>query len=65
VYNFVFSTVSTQALGNTNSLGAGGSFPGGKVAGAEANLSRTSAVFKKMWVSTSTPPIHLHGVVLN
>jgi hypothetical protein len=38
-------------------MGAGGSFPGGKAAGREADHSPpASAEVKKMWIYTSTPP---------
>jgi len=42
-----------------------GSFPGGKAARHEADQSPpSSADVKNTWVYTSTPPIRLHGVVL-
>jgi hypothetical protein len=37
-------------------MGTGGSFPGGKVAGAWNWPLTASADVKKMWISTSTPP---------
>jgi hypothetical protein len=42
-------------------MGIGGSFPGGKAAGREADLSPPAKVeVKKRWISTSTPT---HGFV--
>jgi hypothetical protein len=47
-------------------MGTGGSFPGAKRPGSEADHSPpTSAEVKKMWIYTSTPPIRLQDVVLN
>jgi hypothetical protein len=46
-------------------MDTGGSFPGVKRQGREADQSPlTSAEVKKMWIYTSTPIRH-HGVVLN
>jgi hypothetical protein len=46
--------------------GTRGSFLGGKAAGREAHHSPpSSAEVKSVWTYTSTPPIHLHGVVLS
>jgi hypothetical protein len=43
-------------------MGTGGSFPGVKRPGREADHSPTNAQVKKMWIYTSTP---LHGIVVN
>jgi hypothetical protein len=44
----------------------GGSFQGVKRPGREADYSPpTNGEVKKIWIYTSTPPIRLHGVVLN
>jgi hypothetical protein len=52
-----------------SSTGAGAhsaSYQMGKQSGREADHSpRTTAEVKNTWIYTSTPPIHLHGVVLN
>jgi hypothetical protein len=46
-------------------IGTGGSFPGVKRQGREADHSPpTKAEVKKMWIYTSTH-IRLHGVMLN
>jgi hypothetical protein len=46
--------------------GTGGSFPGGKAAGPEADSSPpTSAEVKKTWVYTSTPPyVFMYHILL-
>jgi hypothetical protein len=47
-------------------MGTGGSFPGVKRPGREADHSpSTSAEVKKKWIHTSTPPQRLHDVVFN
>jgi hypothetical protein len=47
-------------------MGTGSSFPGVKRPRREADHSPlTIDEVKKIWIYTSTPPIHLHGVVLN
>jgi len=47
-------------------MGTKGSFPGGKVAGGEADHSLPSiARSKNAWSYTSPPPIRLHSVVLS
>jgi hypothetical protein len=66
---FLFTTTSRTALGPTQppiqwvpralSLGV-------KLPGSEADHSPpSSAEVKDVWSHTSTPPIHLHGVVLS
>jgi hypothetical protein len=46
----------SEALPASNPMGTGGSFPGGKPAGAEAGHSPPhSAEIKKMWIYTFTP----------
>jgi hypothetical protein len=48
------------------SSGTRGFFPGVKQLGNEANQSPPSrAEVKNAWNYTSTPPVRLHGVVLN
>jgi hypothetical protein len=67
--NFLFSMWSKPALGSTQPpirwvLVAFS--PGVKRQGREADHSPlTSAKVKKMWMYTSTPPVCLHGRVLN
>jgi hypothetical protein len=60
VNNFHCSISSIPALGSTQppiNWVPGGSFPGVKRQGREADqLSPTSAEVKKMWIYTSTPP---------
>jgi hypothetical protein len=61
VKNFHFSMSSRLALGSTQPptqcVPGGGSFPGVKRPGREADHSPpTSAEVKKMWIYTSTPP---------
>jgi hypothetical protein len=47
-------------------MGTGGSFPGVVWPGNEADhLPPSSAEVKNAWSFTSTPPLRLHGVVLN
>jgi hypothetical protein len=47
-------------------MGTGGSYPGVKQSEREAEHSPpTSAKVKNAWSYTSTPPVRLHGVVLN
>jgi len=47
-------------------MDTGGSYPGVKRPGREADHSPPSSPeVKNMWRYTSTPPIHLHGMVLN
>jgi hypothetical protein len=47
-------------------MGTRGSFPEVKRQEREADHSPpTSAEVKKIWTYTSTPPIRLHGVMLN
>jgi hypothetical protein len=47
-------------------MGTGGSFPGGKAPGREADHSLPSSVeVKNAWNCTSTPSIRLHGVLLS
>jgi hypothetical protein len=47
-------------------MDTGGSFPGVKRPGREADHSPpSSAEVKNTWSYTSTPPIRLHGVVLS
>jgi hypothetical protein len=47
-------------------MDTGGSFPGVKRPGREADHSPpSSAEVKNEWSYTSTPPIRLHGVVLS
>jgi hypothetical protein len=47
-------------------MGAGGSFPGVKWQGHEADHSLpASSEVKKMWIYISTPSIGLHGVLFN
>jgi hypothetical protein len=56
--NFHFFISSRPALGSTQ--------PVKWVQGCEADHSPpTSAEVKKMWICISTPPIRLHGVMLN
>jgi hypothetical protein len=48
------------------SVGTGGTFPGVKRLGREADHSSpSSAEVKNAWSYTSTPPIRLHGAVLS
>jgi hypothetical protein len=58
--NFHFSISSRPALRSTQppiKMGTGGSFPGVKRQGREADHSPpTSAEVRKMWIHTSTPP---------
>jgi hypothetical protein len=60
VKSFYFSISSRPALGSTQppiKIGTGGSFPGVKRQGREADHSPpTSAEVKKMYIYTSTPP---------
>jgi len=49
-------------------MSTGGSFPGGKAAGCEADhspLDGSSVEVKECVSYTSTPPMHFHGVVLS
>jgi hypothetical protein len=47
-------------------MGTGGSSPGVKRPGREADHSPpASAEVQKMWICTSIPPIRLEGLVLN
>jgi len=43
-------------------VGTGGCYPGGKAAGS---LPPSSAEVKNEWRYTSSPPLHLHGVLLS
>jgi hypothetical protein len=69
VKNFLFSKSSRPTLGPTQppiQWVPGALSPGMKQPGREADHSPpTSADVKKMWNYTSSPPILLHGVVLN
>jgi hypothetical protein len=66
---FLFTTASRPALGPTQppiQWVSGFISPGVKQPGREADHSpRSSAEVKYSWSFTSTPPIRLHGVVLN
>jgi hypothetical protein len=46
-------------------VGTSGSFPAVKRPGREANHSLPPTAEVSTWSYTSTPPIHLHGVVLS
>jgi hypothetical protein len=65
---FLFSTASRPVLGPTQppiQWVPGAVPPGVKRQGREADRSPpTSAEVKKTWIYTSTPPIHLHCIVL-
>jgi hypothetical protein len=62
--NFLFSTSSRPTLGPTQAPIQW--VPGVKRPGSEADHSpSTSIKVKNTWIYTFTPPIHLHGVVLN
>jgi hypothetical protein len=67
--NFHLPMYSRPALGPTQppiQWVSGALSPGVKRPGREADHSHpASAEVKKTWVYTSTPPIRLHGVVLN
>jgi hypothetical protein len=69
VKNFPFSMSSRPALGLTQPpiQSIPGAFsPGVKRPGCEADHSpQVSSEVNKMWIYISTPPISLHGVVLN
>jgi hypothetical protein len=69
VKNFHFSMSSRQALGSTQppiQWVLGTLSPGVKQQGHEADPSSpTSAKVKKTWAYTCTPPICLHGIMLN
>jgi hypothetical protein len=67
VKNFIFSTSSRPALVPTRlsiQWVQGALSPGVKQEGRAADHSPTSADVKKTWIYTS-PPICLHGIVLN
>jgi hypothetical protein len=67
--NFLFSMSSRSALGSTQppiKWVQGPLSPGVKRPELEADHSPlTSAKVKNTWIYTSTPPIRLHGLVLN
>jgi hypothetical protein len=67
--NFLFTTVSRRALGPTQppiQWVPGALSLGVQQLGHEADHSPPScAEVKNAWSYTSTPPIHLHGVVLS
>jgi hypothetical protein len=69
VQNFLSSTSFRPALGSTQpptQWVPGALFPDVKQQEREADHSSpTSVEVKQMWIYKSTPPIHLHGVVLN
>jgi hypothetical protein len=69
IKNFLFSTSSIPALGPTQrpiQWVPGAFSPGVKRPRREADYSHpSSAEVKKTWIYTSTPPLRLHGIVLN
>jgi hypothetical protein len=54
----------SQAHPASSPMDTEGSFLGGKAPTAD-HSSATSAEVKNTWIYTSSPPIHLHSVVLN
>jgi len=47
-------------------MGISGSFPGDKATGRESDYCfPSSAAVKNSWSYTSSPPVRLHGAVLN
>jgi len=62
----LISQTSSGAHPASYPMGTGGSFPEAKKLGHEADVSPpSSAEIKQVWSYTSTPPVCLHGVVLN
>jgi hypothetical protein len=63
---FLFANASIPVLESPYLLGSRDSSPGLKRPGREADHSPPSSnELKIAWSYTSTPPEHLHGVVLN